>query len=393
MQRFGKEYKHIYERDNVHLYLDASVKRLTFSRIGNQQVVDTVVACNSKGETLSFSAENFVLCAGGIENARILLNSPSEESGCALGNEHDQVGRYMMNHPKRYQGIVNFTRPLRYVPYYFGCMAGGYSGFAGVRLSDEIQRKYELVSAYIRFEPIFPWTDSPGVDALVPMLRGAKGILTTLSKFRKNGIVELRSFAETGDTQQAGRKLSAVTQLWYVIKDFRNVAHYLWYRIFGQPAIKQVRLCTFMEMEPSRHNRVTLAKERDAHGYKLPMVSYAPTERDQRSVQILSDTFIKEIESTARATVSDVFSIDGDFYKSINQFSGYDASHHIGTTRMGKSPEYSVVDASLLVHGVRNIYVAGSSVFPSSGVANPTFSIVALSIRLAEKLSEQYVFT
>jgi choline dehydrogenase-like flavoprotein len=63
-----------------------------------------------------------------------------------------------------------------------------------------------------------------------------------------------------------------------------------------------------------------------------------------------------------------------------------DASHHMGTTRMSEDPRSGVVDRNSRVHGVDNLYVAGSSVFPSAGHANPTLTIVALALRLAEHL-------
>jgi choline dehydrogenase-like flavoprotein len=64
-----------------------------------------------------------------------------------------------------------------------------------------------------------------------------------------------------------------------------------------------------------------------------------------------------------------------------------DASHHMGTTRMSDSSRTGVVDANCRVHGTDNLFVAGSSVFPSAGHANPTLTIVALSLRLAEHLT------
>ncbi|MBL8262571.1 MAG: GMC family oxidoreductase [Xanthomonadaceae bacterium] len=64
--------------------------------------------------------------------------------------------------------------------------------------------------------------------------------------------------------------------------------------------------------------------------------------------------------------------------------------HHIGTTRMSEDPADGVVDANLKVHGIDNLYVAGSSVFPSTGISNPTFTIIALSIRLADHLRQRF---
>jgi choline dehydrogenase-like flavoprotein len=62
------------------------------------------------------------------------------------------------------------------------------------------------------------------------------------------------------------------------------------------------------------------------------------------------------------------------------------AHHHAGTTRMHREPRYGVVDPDLRVHDTTNLYVAGGSVFPSAGFANPTLTVVALSLRLADHL-------
>ena len=65
-----------------------------------------------------------------------------------------------------------------------------------------------------------------------------------------------------------------------------------------------------------------------------------------------------------------------------------DSSHHIGTTRMAKDPVDGVVDINCKVFGLKNLYVSGSSVFPTAGSANPTYTIAALSIRLADHLEQ-----
>jgi len=63
--------------------------------------------------------------------------------------------------------------------------------------------------------------------------------------------------------------------------------------------------------------------------------------------------------------------------------------HHIGTTRMHDNPRFGVVDGQCRVHGVGNLFVAGSSVFPVSASTSPTVTIVQLSLRLADYLLQE----
>jgi choline dehydrogenase-like flavoprotein len=60
--------------------------------------------------------------------------------------------------------------------------------------------------------------------------------------------------------------------------------------------------------------------------------------------------------------------------------------HHMGTTRMHADPRQGVVDAQCRVHGIENLFIAGSSVFPTCGADMPTITIVALALRLAEHI-------
>jgi len=64
-----------------------------------------------------------------------------------------------------------------------------------------------------------------------------------------------------------------------------------------------------------------------------------------------------------------------------------DASHHLGTTRMSPHPTTGVVDLQGKVHGIDNLYIAGSSIFPTAGHANPTFTIAAMALRLVDHLN------
>jgi choline dehydrogenase-like flavoprotein len=135
-----------------------------------------------------------------------------------------------------------------------------------------------------------------------------------------------------------------------------------------------------MEMEPSPQNRVQLGEGRDAHGQPLPRVRHTPTALDRRSLIALHGALAAEFTRTGLGR------LDSDLAEVREWPITQDASHHLGTTRLGSDPAHSVTDPDLTVHGVPNLSVAGGSVFPTSGCANPTFTIVALSIRLAAHL-------
>ena len=88
----------------------------------------------SNGAEARVQARAFVIATGGIENARLLLCSRGQ-CPAGLGNEQDQVGRWLMNHPKNYRGVLHLAQPVEDLPYYFGCLSGGFAGYAGLRLS------------------------------------------------------------------------------------------------------------------------------------------------------------------------------------------------------------------------------------------------------------------
>ncbi len=376
-QDFGAELKHIYETGGVDLLLDASVTRLEFGD-GAARVAHIGT---STGATFELRAQTFVVATGGIENARLLLNSGAP-------NEHDVIGRYMMNHPKNYSGIVTLRKPTRSLPYFFGCIWKGFAGYGGLRLPDAEQRKEQLVNSYVRFEPLFPWSDNRGVEALVHLVKRSKFLLTGWKKTKKDELIELRDYSETGDDSELDEEhLSYFGLVARLLRHLPSVLAYVKSRLLdrGGPMIKRVRIRNFMEMEPRRENRVELSaesKDVDVFGMRLPLVKHDTNERDRRSLIRLQEALRVELARTGFGDLA-MDLMDQESWP-INQ----DASHHIGTTRMGSDPATSVVDANLLLHATSNLYVSGASVFPTSGCANPTYTIVALAVRLAEHLAE-----
>jgi choline dehydrogenase-like flavoprotein len=374
-QDFAREQRDLLESDAVTVYLDATVVALDAA--GGR--VRAARVRTSRGAEREVRARAFVLATGGIENARLLLIS-------GLGNERDQVGRGFMNHPKSYAGVLRLARPVTDAAYFFGCLFRGFAGYGGLRLPDATQRELGLLSSYVRLEPLFPWTDDPGVEALIALVQRSKLVMNSVRRRGETEVVQLRDYAETGDDSDVkNARKSALDWLVLVAKIVAHaprVAQYLWYRLVpGRvPRIRAARLRNFMEMEPDPENRVVLCAERDEDGKPLPLVRSRCTALDRRSMVAVHAALRAEVARLGLGVLESELTADDPW--PIDQ----DASHHLGTTRMGVDPAESVVDPDLRVHGVANLYCAGGSVFPTSGCANPTFTIVALSARLADHL-------
>jgi choline dehydrogenase-like flavoprotein len=107
-------------------------------------------------------------------------------------------------------------------------------------------------------------------------------------------------------------------------------------------------------------------------------------ELDRRSVLRALDLFAAQLWLCHRARIHVPDSMDNELQEWVQNFK--DVAHHIGGTRMADDPQRGVVDRNCRVHGVDNLFIAGSSVFPTSGQTNPTMTIVALALRLADEL-------
>jgi len=149
-----------------------------------------------------------------------------------------------------------------------------------------------------------------------------------------------------------------------------------WSRLRGKPRrFAALELLLNLEQAPDPDNRVTLDAACDRFGLPKPALHWRWRALDQANLVRLRALVADELErhGLGRVEVADAPPDPN-------------AHHHMGTTRMHDDPRQGVVDADCRVHGTSNVYVAGSSVFTTVGYANPTLTIVALAIRLADHL-------
>ena len=308
-------------------------------------------------------ARLFVLAAGGIENARLLLLSTG---ACArgLGNEHDLVGRYFMDHPRDYScALVPADRRLfdRAGFYDVHAVPGGFV-MGRLAISAACLRQEELLNVSATLRPRPPGHRSAGMEALRALR--STSLRRPFLVLRRTG----RLTRGLGDVLDYGYRRyvlghQAVDVEWSGLADKA--------RRFGT-----FELLLHLEQAPDPDNRVTLGPERDAMGQPRAHLVWRWRECDQRSLDRVRQILGEDLE---RAGIGRIVQIAGAALDP-------NAHHHLGTTRMHRDPRQGVVDEHCRVHATGNLFVAGSSLFPTGGCANPTLTVVALALRLADHL-------
>jgi len=323
------------------------------------------VAC-AGGRRHTIGAALFVLAAGGIENPRLLLLSTASRPA-GLGNRHDLVGRFFMDHHNVRAGFLvpADRRLLEATALYDLRQVRGAPVMAKLRVAEGLRREARLLNAAARLEP-----------GRVPHLMRTRRSFARRSDLSRAALAGVLARDVVADVP--GLAAGALRAL--APRSARGL--YGW----SELRAKRWRFDGFyvelqVEHGPDPENRVRLGGEQDALGLPRAAVHWRWTTLDldslQRTQRILA-------EECARAGVGRLVLPPSDAPPVTTAAGGI--HHHMGTTRMHDDERSGVVDADCRVHGVRNLFVAGSSVFPTGGYANPTLTIVALAIRLAEHL-------
>ena len=146
---------------------------------------------------------------------------------------------------------------------------------------------------------------------------------------------------------------------------------------------KIVGLRVIAEPAPNPESHVRLGDQRDAFGQRRAVLDWRLLPQDSESVERVIRLLSLEVGSSGVGRCRDIFPRAG--FGSLRTIGSH---HHMGTTRMHPNPSRGIVDANCRVHGMHNLFIAGSSVFPTFGTANPTLTILALADRLADHLQE-----
>ncbi|MFS4416352.1 GMC oxidoreductase [Maribacter sp. 2307ULW6-5] len=382
---FAKDYgKELAAAPNIKVLVNAHA-----TGIDTAERKSSVSAISARAGEKDFEvvAHHYVLAAGAIENARILLASKNGHHPNGIGNEKDVVGRYYMCHHDGFFGAVA-PKDRKSILYDFETDKDGVGCRRRWVITAKAQRERKMGNAVMFLHSLH--NDEKEQDPLFSLISTVKWLRNFITP-------------RTGETRLALWKNDKKMLLWHL----KVVLSKIWGQLpqlihlsglrfkkrrlpFILKSVNSEQLGLYFQTEQVPHpdSRITLAPDRvDAHGMPLAKVQMAFNDMDVKTVVesylLFKEQYLKNVEGEIHV---DLKALDQFVRDSFNNFSS--GSHQMGTTRMAADDNFGVVNADCRVHGMENLYVAGASVFPTGSHANPTLTIVALALRLAEHLIE-----
>lgn len=374
--RFGDRYANaLKSAPNITVLFNANVTNISLA--ANTASVEHINVTSLAGKGGRVAARHYVLASGGIENARLLLAS-NDVAQTGIGNGRDLVGRYFMDHLYDSVGsLLVSENPQRLMAQYAEIVPG--------------RPGHPLAKAGPGGEPVmFQAAISPSAAAKRRNGTGAVALFIRGDWSRVDEGIRAVYEALERDNKPAGESYSG-----YLLDILRNMDT-------AVPAIKNLVqgkspphlpvLFAIAEQVPNRTSRITLADQKDALGMPRARIDWRLSELDRKTFAQMPDLLAGEFGRQGIGRVHKAPWLDDDaLYLYRGDFSRIlePGRHHSGTTRMAHDPAQGVVDADCQVFGVSNLSVAGSSVFPTIGSANPTLTIIALGLRLADHLKDR----
>lgn len=365
-ERFAyRQCRDLIDSPNCLVLVHANVVRVDVNKSASRAIAFQLQSLD--GNRHAISAAHFVLGCGAIENARLLLLSDNVEPG-GVGNRHDQVGRYFMEHPHGRIGRMHTSHAF---------------------------------NLWRAFNKRFCRGGPPIAPALVlsPLEQARAGIL--------NSAVTLKLQRDPSEGLALSKRLYRQLKEDLHPTRFGRQAHH-WYRAWRDlrtrtlgDSVKrlgimrgklQLHLIIRGEQAPNPESRVCLSGQLDRLGCRKIQLNWQLSEVDKRTANVMADILDREFRHLGLGSVEKSTWLEEpgcewpvDSTVSNHPIGGY---HHMGTTRMSKDHRHGVVDSNCTVHGYKNLHILGSSVFPTSGWVNPTLTILALAHRLGERLDQ-----
>jgi choline dehydrogenase-like flavoprotein len=364
--RFGIVYREaIRNAGNIRCFLNTNALKIRTTSGGERAT--EIVAAARPGAAFTIHATIFVLTAGGTGTPRLLLLS-DEVRPNGIGNGEDLVGRYFMEHPHTQRRILPFARRAALAFYGLGLHKQRVS--ARFALPWPLQQREGLLNYSGNIHPLYHGHDSRGWMALRKLVLQFSASRRTdpYLRFPPYGKKEFR----VGDLFRILRELDRTTMAGFLqlLQPDRFIKGYV--------------LESKSEQAPNPASRILLDEARDAFGQRRIRLDWRMLPIDRHTVlrgEAILDAELRRLGIGRLAPLPP--ELDAAWPENLE--GGW---HQLGMTRMDPDPRHGVVDADCRLHEVKNLYIASGSVFPTSGAAPPTLTIIALALRLAGHLRE-----
>ncbi|MDB5223205.1 MAG: family oxidoreductase [Chitinophagaceae bacterium] len=342
---------------NVTLIKNANLIKINLGEKLNN-VSDFKFVTINKCNKLTVTAANYILATGGIEVARILLSN-QHQLRCGIGNEEDLVGRFLQDHPVAHIGVLKTENPRQIQKLFNVHFYKGKKYSVRFSLSSSVQQSLQLLnaSAAINFN------------------------------FNKNSVFNNLSYLKTAIRDKEKRRLLSYNII-EVIKKSPSLTLPIYYYLFKNRIVKpntDFNISIMTEQEPDPESRIQLSTQKDSLGIPKSKITWKVNASVWKTVNAFAH-IIKEqfhISELGNVLISENINLDIPHWEDFIS----DQYHHIGTTRMDNSSKYGVVDKHCRIHNINNLYIASSSVFPTSGHSNPTLTLIALTFRIIDKIN------
>jgi choline dehydrogenase-like flavoprotein len=340
--RFGEKYKDtIVKSKNIHLYTYANVVNIKTNE--NVSSIEEVTVKNYAGKEHTVRARYFVLACNTIQNARLLLAS-NRQATKGIGNDNDLVGRFFMEHIEIKAAELWLAKPDPMQLYMWEW--GKTKARAELAISAQKQQEYKILNGTAALSPLEEAKNQPSM-------------IEIWSEDEKKNMERMKSFDKKGDNGET--------------------------KVLQLKAYQSFQLFTRIEQAPNPNSRVTLDTEKDSLGMPRATLHWELTPFEKRSIRQIYTTIGREVGRTGIGRVRLMEYLRDEKDESWPEFTG-GGWHHMGTTRMSDDPKQGVVDANCKVHGINNLFVAGASCYVTAAAPNPTLTLIALTIRLADHL-------
>jgi choline dehydrogenase-like flavoprotein len=362
---FGQAYAaDLLSAGNIQLAIHANAISIDLDEAGRRAT--SILSATLNRNTFRVRARYFILAMGGLENPRLLLNS-RDRYPAGIGNGQDLVGRFFMEHIYMYIAAATSIPPSfppEYLRLNYESFQRNLEPTPAIGLPESFLRDQHLLNtaAFFVRRPIYKTDDRfysrqmQGFLCLVEMLEHRRAHSWQI-------IQHLRQTAANRGTVFALMKQALRGKL-------------------GR--LSEFGIYVQAEPVPNRESRVQLSSSRDALGVNRISVEWQLSAQDLESIRRFEGYLLSGLEKCGVSLRRLQLDRDAEGWP----VSMPASKHHMGTTRMSTDPRQGVVDENCRVHGISNLYMAGSSVFPTAGMANPTLTLIALAVRLADHIKQ-----